>query len=90
MNIAGVAGVAGVVYLEWIDSATQHGWLSREGFDLSPGRCKTVGFLVDENDEVIALALNGATDENTLPFGEIIVIPKVCITKRVKVGDGQL
>lgn len=76
-----------IVYIEWVDSAMQHGWMSTDDLNLEPGYCKTCGFLVGETDGVIAISLNGATDKATSPMGEVIVIPKVCITRRIEVPE---
>lgn len=71
-------------YVEWMDSATTHGWIEAENVCKTSriGHCCTVGFLVDEDAEQLVLALNAACDENTCPVGDIIAIPKCCITVR--------
>lgn len=72
-----------IEYVEWIDSATCPGWLSSDTIESCVGiaMCKTVGFKVKEDADMLVLALNAGMG-NTSPYGETISIPKVCIKKR--------
>lgn len=50
-----------VIYVRWVDSGMHldHGWASREDYTARAGtdrlEVESVGFLMDENDEVIVL-----------------------------------
>ena len=51
-----------IVKVEWIDSGTHvdHGWASAEKYmdDATPSLVTTIGTLMDENEEVVAVALS--------------------------------
>lgn len=69
---------AKLVLVEWLDALAQGEWHEAKHEDL---RCKTVGFVVFENDEQIELA-------GTITDGmcnNSITIPKRMITKRKEV-----
>jgi hypothetical protein len=73
------------IYLvDWVDSCGRDGWLHEDECKAEVSRCQTVGFLVEETKEAIALALNRTATEGHRPFGEIITIPKCAILKKVK------
>lgn len=61
--------------IDWVDSASSD---SLNGI----AKCQTIGFLIKETDEYVAIAQNRDTGKNFCPFGEIICIPKVAITKK--------
>jgi hypothetical protein len=74
-----------VVLIEWVDSCSSSGW--RRMSDIPAGwfcasRCETVGFLIDENDDSVTLALSRGVCETTSDFTETMTIPKVAITRR--------
>jgi len=73
-----------ILKIDWIDSASEHGWLStQEVEDLEGlGKCQTVGYFVKETKNSISIAQNRSTDHIHCPFGEIITIPKVAIIKK--------
>jgi hypothetical protein len=72
-----------VYYLEWVDSASCRGWTEVERIDPSPKVCRSIGFLVMENKEVITIA-GHFSDNPDLCNGDI-TIPKVAIIKRKKI-----
>ena len=76
-----------IVYVEWNDSAMDHGWKSSDGLKELAGmaHCCSVGFFVAEDKMQLRLALNAGRNDQINPFGDIISIPKSCITKRVKI-----
>jgi hypothetical protein len=81
-----------IIYVEWVDSARTPGWCEEAAIahagNVMP--CRTVGFLVKETKEAIAVALNNAHGPRVAsPFGEIITIPKVAITKRAYLAGGR-
>jgi hypothetical protein len=67
-----------LVLVEWLDALAQGEWHEAKNEDL---RCKTVGFVVFENDEQIELA--GTITEGMC--NNSITIPKRMITKRKEV-----
>jgi hypothetical protein len=67
-----------LVLVEWLDALAQGEWHEAKQEDL---RCKTVGFVVFENDEQIELA--GTITEGMC--NNSITIPKRMITKRKEV-----
>ena len=69
---------AKLVYVEWLDALAQGEWHESKREDL---RCKTVGFIVYEDDEQIELA-------GTITDGmcnNSITIPKKMLTKRKEI-----
>jgi hypothetical protein len=69
---------AKLVLVEWLDALAQGEWHEAKHEDL---RCKTVGFVVFENEEQIELA--GTITEGMC--NNSITIPKRMITKRKEV-----
>ena len=69
---------AKLVYIEWLDALAQGEWHEAKREDL---RCKTVGFVVYEDDEQVELA-------GTITDGmcnNSITIPKKMLTKRKEI-----
>ena len=69
---------AKLVYVEWLDALAQGEWHEAKREDL---RCKTIGFIVYEDDEQIELA-------GTITDGmcnNSITIPKKMLTKRKEI-----
>lgn len=71
-----------IYIIDWVDSCGSQGWLQIGECKARVSECQTVGFLVDETKDAIALALNRVTIEGHAPFGEMITIPKFAITKK--------
>jgi hypothetical protein len=69
---------AKLVLVEWLDALAQGEWHEAKREDL---RCKTVGFIVFEDDEQIELA--GTITEGMC--NNSITIPKKMLTKRKEV-----
>jgi hypothetical protein len=67
-----------LVLVEWLDALAQGEWHEAKNEDL---RCKTIGFIVFENDEQIELA--GTITEGMC--NNSITIPKRMITKRKEI-----
>jgi hypothetical protein len=67
----------------WVDSFGASGWQSREDYVESVKStsmlCRSVGFIVFEDDTRLALALS----ENSSGYNADIVIPKVAIKERI-------
>ena len=77
-----------IVYLEWIDSASEQGWRGSDEIEKLGDEychCRSIGFLVKETKTTIILALSAGAHEDSAPFADLMHIPKVAITKRVKV-----
>ena len=47
-----------IVWIEWLDSNTTHGWRTKETTpqDMDHLRCESIGFLVDETDDLVSIA----------------------------------
>ena len=71
-----------IIYVKWLDSSTQTGWLRKDEIMKNPLKCETVGFLVKENKKSLLLSLNRTQDENYKPFGDVICLPKKSIVVR--------
>jgi len=79
----------GIEEIFWRDSASfALSWKETDNIDLArlaSTVCQTAGYLLLENEQDVVIAQNlgdfGNDDEQVL---SIIVIPKVCITKRIK------
>ncbi len=76
------------IYIEWLDSFGCTGkWEDIEDYKSQPLICKTIGFIVFEDNKVISIASNIA-EETELTFNQangIMSIPKVSIVKRKNV-----
>lgn len=76
------------VYLEWVDSYQPESgaWVCEHKLDISAYkeamRCRTVGFVVLEDDEVVVLTHSGGGDDSDTLVATPIVIPKIAITLR--------
>jgi hypothetical protein len=83
-----VSAVLGVEEIFWRDSASFcFSWKETKNVDterLASTICQTAGYVLMETDQDIVVAQNlgdyGNDDEQVL---SVIVIPKVCVTKRV-------
>ena len=64
-----------IYWCEWLDSQSYHGW--QDDSDYSLAICQSVGFIVKETKEFIALA----TSTNEEESNATITIPKKCILK---------
>ena len=70
-----------LLLVDWVDSAGSTGWRQTDELQPEIGECQSVGFLVSETKEALALALNRSRLPNFRPFGEIVSIPKRCIIR---------
>jgi len=68
-----------IIKVNWHDSVCYRGWQQSEHETYKPSECSTVGFLVEETKEHIALALS--MGEATYNVGDVMVIPKHSVTK---------
>jgi len=76
--LGGLRTVKPIVLLTWNDSESLSGWVSElECRNMSVSGCFTVGFLVEENDDVVIVsASHDLKNEN---FESPIAIPKFAI-----------
>ena len=71
-----------LVLVEWVDSCSFVGslWIGKDNVEgLDPHSCKSVGWIVKEDDECIVLAASLSDHE----YSGNMCIPKVCITKMI-------
>jgi len=72
------------VRIIWLDSKTWSNlWIGELEFEFNLPECKTVGIILDEDEEKIILAQTISGDERL----NIIGIPKGCIKAVYKLGD---
>jgi hypothetical protein len=70
------------VEVEWIDSASDHGWIATVDLDHSRiATCATCGYLVDRSKREVRIAQSRTRDGGYRPWGEIIAIPRVAVTR---------
>jgi hypothetical protein len=75
-----------ILVIDWIDSVSDNGWKSSDDCKARAIICQSVGFLVDENDHSVCLALSRTTQQGYMPFADLISIPKVSIKHKRKIG----
>lgn len=70
------------VYIEWLDIVTLHGW---EEFDSIkeevPALCKTLGFMLHEDQTKIVIVMNYSMHENKEEVNCATIIPKAVIKR---------
>lgn len=74
-----------IEYIEWEDSqAVSTGWHSLEDLELDTPIMKSIGWIVSETTEFVALCANigEATRTSDLQGNGIMLIPQRCIVKR--------
>ncbi len=72
------------IYLEWLDHASAHGWIDAHDLEhLGPVKQHTVGFIVYETSEHVAVSTTINSDGPTCC--DPIVVLKALITKRRRV-----
>ena len=70
--------------IEWLDAVSVDAWTDREEIEHQAQPIVSIGILVEENDEVVTLALNHDTARDA--YSCIMCIPKGMITRRRVVG----
>ena len=68
------------VLLEWWDSRLAAAWMD-DTVDLSPAVCRSVGWIMAENENYLAIA--GTWSPTIDEFAAVIVIPVASIRKRI-------
>jgi len=74
-----------VLWIRWVDSSSHSGWKETSELEAHLMICESIGFLVSENKDAIAIALNRSCKAGFLPFGDIISIPKVAVLSRKRI-----
>ena len=77
-----------IVQIKWIDScASNQNWNFVQDFDgdIEPIKIISVGFLLQENDDVITIAQNYGT--NPEQVCNLMTIPKGCIKQIITIED---
>jgi len=74
--------------VDWIDSNSKFGWLDKVDCKCDIIVCQSVGYVIDETDEGIALAQSRLLSDSDgyKPYADIISIPKVAIKHRVAIN----
>ena len=70
------------IKIEWVDTWTESGWHSESYFDFKPIPCTSVGILVKEDKDCIAIAQNYG-EMGDCRWGDVTNIPK-CAIKKVR------
>jgi hypothetical protein len=74
--------------VEWVDSESVDAWTSLEELNVSQPVIITLGYLVKETKDAIAISPNW--DNKNKNVSCVMIIPKCCIKKRRKMKwDGQ-
>lgn len=66
------------IYVEWVDALSISGWTDKKDPDISPQNVKTLGWLIKENNKMIAMSACDSGKE----VNAVIVVPKGWIIKR--------
>jgi len=69
--------------LRWFDAQSKTGWSNeKEVKELKPAVCVTRGWIFEETKEYIKTFSTYSIDsEGNIEFGEIVVIPKIWVSK---------
>ena len=71
------------IWVEWVDSSSRHGWHDLKEAFIPTMVCQTLGWLVQERDDAITIALSGVFDgSSSAPYAHLLCIPKVAIISR--------
>ena len=72
-----------IVYIEWEDAWTHRGWADKSELADGLSLVKTVGFLVDETDDIVRVALLYC--DNNENYGYVTSIPRANIKKYLEI-----
>lgn len=75
-------GKGGMILIDWVDSYSSSGWKGRDELEVTVANCQSVGFLVNENESAVVIALSRTTEDGFKPFGHLLTIPKCSIRRR--------
>lgn len=63
--------------VHWVDSCTSQGWHESRHHSYEPVQCATLGFVIEDAEDFIALSATiAATDADTT---DVMSIPKCCV-----------
>ena len=68
------------VMVTWVDARSEDGWTELSELDVRVARINTVGYVVDETEDILCVA--GSVDEVTKQVSGLMFIPKVCIINK--------
>ncbi len=68
--------------ITWVDSRSVEGWVTVEEIDRNAATIETIGHIVFEDKKHLCVA--GSRGKQLGQYCSVIIIPKVCITKRKK------
>lgn len=74
--------------IDWVDSHMKGSWVGvdhAKNYASDPGKCKSVGYLVGETEEMITLVMNLSLNHKThevVDVADAMSIPKVAIRSR--------
>lgn len=71
-----------IIQLTWIDSCAQSEWSDDPSFKVA--EVCSVGFLLDDNDKHITIAQSRDQEGKS---AERLTVPKVCVVRRVTLGE---
>ena len=72
--------------IDWVDHTEFSGWHTADEYHNMPMLCRTVGWVLLENDLCITLVNTGPQDEEQDLYIGAITIVKSSITKRTKIS----
>ena len=65
------------IKITWLDSARQYGWFNTADLDMDPLIVESVGYLIEENEEVYCISTSVAGNTVIDP----LTIPKCSVVK---------
>lgn len=71
--------------ITWRDASSEDPWVAAENIDSRSSEIFSVGIFIQENEDVITLALNHDTDSDS--YSCIMHIPKSIVTQRIIIFD---
>ena len=76
-----------VVRIRWRDSVSSHQWTDPSKDALAVDVIESVGFLIEETDDHIAIGMNHDAVKDSLPWSNVTVIPiQAVVEKKVLHG----
>lgn len=74
-----------VSYVEWVDSKFLFGWQDPDDLAGEPTTIRSIGFVIDEDENKVILATSISDATNNV--GSPIIIPRCAIIKQTQVGN---
>jgi hypothetical protein len=76
-----------LLLVDWVDSCGNPGWKASDELQADIVHCQTVGFFVRETKVAIVVALSRSKKTGYKPYGDLISIPKLAITRMRVLGE---